>query len=68
MALEFQPHLDAAARANGRAPGSGATELARYIVSVIEGAIMLARARRDRQLIARQFDVLKDYLKLALGP
>ena len=67
MAREFQPHLDAAARAKGRALGAGTTELARYIVSVIEGAIMLARARRDRRLIARQFDVLKEHLRQALG-
>jgi len=29
MAREFQPHLDAAARAKGRVPGAGVTELAR---------------------------------------
>jgi TetR/AcrR family transcriptional repressor of nem operon len=67
MALEFQPHLDAAARAKGRVPGAGVTELAHYIVSVIEGAIMLARARRDRRLIDRQFEVLKEHLKETLG-
>ncbi len=67
MAREFQPHLDAAARAKGCGWGSGAMELARYIVSVIEGAIMLARARRDRRLITRQFDVLKEHLRQALG-
>ena len=50
--------------------GNGAepAELARYIVSVIEGAIMLARARHDRRLIARQFDVLKEHLVSTLGP
>jgi len=36
-------------------------------VSVIEGAIMLARARRDRRLIARQSEVLKEHLKETLG-
>src|SRR6516225_9640744 len=44
MAREFQPHLAAAARAKGHRNGAEVTELARYIVSVIEGAIMLARA------------------------
>jgi TetR/AcrR family transcriptional repressor of nem operon len=67
MAQEFQPHLRAAARASGRKKGPGVTELAHYIVSVIEGAIMLARARRDRRLVARQFDILKLHLSQALG-
>ncbi len=44
--------------------GAGVTELAHFIVSVIEGAIVLAR---DRRLIARQYDVLKEYLKETLG-
>ena len=43
------------------------TELAHYIVSIMEGAIMLSRARRDRRLIDRQFEVLKEHLKQALG-
>jgi len=38
-----------------------------FIVSVIEGAIVLARARRDRRLIARQSEVLKEDLKETLG-
>jgi TetR/AcrR family transcriptional repressor of nem operon len=63
MAEEFVPHLGAAARAHGKTNPKQIQELARYIVSVIEGAIMLARARRDRRLIARQFDVLKLHLK-----
>jgi hypothetical protein len=63
MAREFLPHLDAAARAKGRVPDAGATELARYIVSVIEGAIMLARTHRDTKLPACQFAYLKEYLK-----
>jgi TetR/AcrR family transcriptional repressor of nem operon len=66
MAREFQPHLDAAGVSTHYAPGAGAAELARFIVSVIEGAIMLARARRDRRLIARQFDVLKEHLRQTL--
>jgi TetR/AcrR family transcriptional repressor of nem operon len=68
MALEFQPHLDAVAREKGQVNRAEVTELARYIVSVIEGAIMLARARRDRRLIARQFDVLKEHLRQAWAP
>jgi TetR/AcrR family transcriptional repressor of nem operon len=67
MAREFQPHLAAAARDKSHMNGADVTELARYIVSVIEGAIMMARARRDRRLIARQFDVLKEHLRRSLG-
>jgi TetR/AcrR family transcriptional regulator, transcriptional repressor for nem operon len=63
MAREFLPHLDAAARSKGRAPSAGSTELARYIVSVIEGAIMLARTHRDAELPACQFAYLKEYLR-----
>ena len=44
-----------------------AMELARYIVSVIEGAILLARDRGDRQLITRQFAFLKEHLRNCLG-
>jgi TetR/AcrR family transcriptional repressor of nem operon len=67
MAREFQPHLEAAARERGGRSGAEVEELARYIVSVIEGAIMLARARRDRRLIDRQIGVLKEHLQGALG-
>jgi len=63
MAREFQPHLAAAARAKGCAPGAETTELAHYIVSVIEGAIMLARTHRDTKLPACQFAYLKQHLR-----
>jgi len=36
-------------------------------LSIMEGAVMLARTRRDRRLIDRQFEVLKEHLKQALG-
>jgi TetR/AcrR family transcriptional repressor of nem operon len=63
MAREFQPHLDAAARATGLVPEARAAELAHYIVSVIEGAIMLARTHRDPRLPACQFAHLKEHLR-----
>ncbi len=66
MAREFQPHLAAAARAKGHAPRALATKLAHYIVSVIEGAIMLARTQRDAKLPACQFAYLKEHLKKTL--
>lgn len=66
MAREFQPHLETAATKKGRTNPAEAREMARYIVSVIEGAIMLARARHDRGLIVRLFDVLKEHLRQTL--
>ena len=44
MAQEFEPHLAAAAKEHGQSGRVDAMELARYIVTVIEGAILLARA------------------------
>ncbi len=62
MAREFLPHLEAAAKP-GRSKGSpDAWTLARYLVTVVEGAIMLARTYRDRTLLARHFGCLKEYL------
>jgi TetR/AcrR family transcriptional repressor of nem operon len=63
MAREFRPHLEAAARGRAGLSAAGAADLARYIVSVIEGAIMLGRAHGDRRLIARQLAFLKEHLK-----
>ena len=66
MAREFEPPLAAAIRERGLSRRMDAMELARYIVSVIEGAILLARTRRDRQLITRQFAFLKGHLRNCL--
>jgi TetR/AcrR family transcriptional repressor of nem operon len=68
MAQEFEPHLATAAKEHGLSGRVDAMELARYIVTVIEGAILLARARRDRQLIAGQFALLKENLRNSLRP
>jgi TetR/AcrR family transcriptional repressor of nem operon len=66
MAQEFQPHLDAAARQGRVTRRTNTGELARYIVTVIEGAIMQARTLDDCKLLPRQFAFLKDHLKKAL--
>jgi TetR/AcrR family transcriptional repressor of nem operon len=67
MAREFLPDLEAAAR-QGRPQGTlDAWTLARYLVTVVEGAIMLARTYRDRTLLARHFGCLKEYLAQNLG-
>jgi hypothetical protein len=65
MAQEFRPHLEAAARLLRPPQRPAARELARYIVTVIEGAIMQARTLDDPKLLPRQFALLKDHLKQA---
>ncbi len=67
MALEFEPHLDAAVKLRSSARGTDTKSLARYIVAVVEGSIMLARTQRDRRGMARNFENLKAYLKQTLG-
>jgi hypothetical protein len=59
MALEFQVHLDEAAANHGLSGDQDTGEMARYIVSVIEGAIMLSRTHRDVGVIERQVHHLK---------
>ena len=63
MALEFQVHLDEAAANCGMSGDQDTREMARYIVSVIEGAIMLTRTYRDVNVIERQVHHLKQDLK-----
>jgi TetR/AcrR family transcriptional regulator, transcriptional repressor for nem operon len=68
MALEFFPHLEAAARQGGLTRRTNTRELARYIVTVIEGAIMQARTLGDATLLPRQFALLKQHVKKCLEP
>jgi TetR/AcrR family transcriptional repressor of nem operon len=63
MALEFQPHLEAAVQAHHPTRDVDVRQLARYIVSVIEGAIMLSRTHGESDLVHGQFRMLKEYLK-----
>ncbi len=63
MASEFRVHLDEAAARCGLSADQDTGEMARYIVSVIEGAIMLSRTHRDLSLIERQTHHLKEDLK-----
>jgi len=63
MALEFRVHLDEAAAHCGLSGDQDTSEMARYIVSVIEGAIMLTRTHRDVNVIERQVHHLKEDLK-----
>jgi TetR/AcrR family transcriptional regulator, transcriptional repressor for nem operon len=66
MALEFKPHLDAAVQSYCPERRVDTWELARYIVAIIEGSILLGRTQKDRQLMARHFDYLKEHLKRSL--
>ena len=67
MAQEFRPHLESAARSLPRPIRPDAGELARYVVTVIEGAIMQARTLGDANLLARQFALLKEHLRKNLN-
>jgi TetR/AcrR family transcriptional repressor of nem operon len=68
MAQEFVPHLQAAARQRRATRRTNPGELARYIVTVIEGAIMQARTLGDAKLLPRQLAYLKEHLKQSLEP
>jgi len=68
MAQDFLPSLKAAARQNRVTRRTNTTELARYIVTVIEGAIMQARTLGDATLLPRQLVLLKEHLKKYLEP
>jgi TetR/AcrR family transcriptional repressor of nem operon len=67
MALEFKPHLDAAVERLGRARRVDTWELARFIVAIIEGSIMLSRTQQDKHMMRGHFELLKRHLRQALG-
>jgi TetR/AcrR family transcriptional repressor of nem operon len=64
MAQEFLPHLKKAVKECGGKQSP--RELTRYIVTVIEGAIMQSRTHRDSKLVAHQLTALKEHLRTAL--
>lgn len=68
MAQEFLPYLEAAARQGRLALRTNPSDLARYIVTVIEGAIMQARTLGDPEILPRQLAYLKEHLKKCLEP
>lgn len=63
MAEEFRPRLEAAARKLPPRKRPDGREVARYIVTVIEGAIMQGRTHGDAGLPARQLALLKQHLE-----
>jgi TetR/AcrR family transcriptional regulator, transcriptional repressor for nem operon len=68
MAQEFRPHLAAAARQGHVTRRTNTSALARYIVTVIEGAIMQARTLGDAKLLPCQIAYLKAHLKTCVEP
>jgi TetR/AcrR family transcriptional regulator, transcriptional repressor for nem operon len=68
MAQEFLPYLEAAARQGRVTRRTNTRELARYIVTVVEGAILQARTLGDAKLLPRQLAYLKEHLKNCLAP
>jgi TetR/AcrR family transcriptional regulator, transcriptional repressor for nem operon len=67
MAREFKPDLDAALQTSARGRRVDTGTLARYIVAIIEGSIMLSRTQRDKQMMTGHFDHLKEHLRQSLG-
>jgi hypothetical protein len=63
---EFRPHLAAAAAKYSPERSVDVASLARYIVALVEGSIMLTRTKQDRHLMARHFDFLKEHLKQSI--
>jgi TetR/AcrR family transcriptional repressor of nem operon len=67
MAQEFLPGLKTAARQAGASRQANAVELSKYIVTVIEGAIMQGRTLCDAKLLPGQLACLKEHLKKSLA-
>jgi TetR/AcrR family transcriptional repressor of nem operon len=63
MALDFKQRLDAAARRCCPGRRLDTLALARYIVAIIEGSIILARTHQTPLLMGRHFQFLKEYLR-----
>ncbi len=63
MALEFKPYLDAAVEKYRPGHYLDTWSLARYVVGIVEGSIMLARTRRDKDMMKQNFDLVKEHIK-----
>jgi TetR/AcrR family transcriptional regulator, transcriptional repressor for nem operon len=67
MAVDFKQRLDAAAARHCPRRKLDTLALARYVVSVLEGTIILTRAHKDAGLIGRHFALLKDHLRRTIA-
>lgn len=63
MAIDYKQRLDAAAARYCPRRKLDTLALARYVISVLEGTIILTRAHKDAGMIGRHFDMLKDHLR-----
>ena len=63
MAIDYKQRLDAAAARYCPRRKLDTLSLSRYVVSVLEGTIILTRAHKDPGLIARHFELLKAHLR-----
>jgi TetR/AcrR family transcriptional repressor of nem operon len=63
MAIDFKLRLDTAVQVHCPQRKLDTLGLARYIVSVLEGSIILARAHKDASFITRNFELLADHLR-----
>ncbi len=66
MALEFKPYLDSAVKKYRPRRRLDTWALARYIVGILEGSIMLARTGRDGQVMRQNFDFVEEHIKWLL--
>lgn len=66
MAMEFKPYLDSAAKKYGPGRRLDTWALARYVVGIVEGSIMLARTGRDGQVMGQNFEFAKNHIKSLL--
>lgn len=63
MARDFKVRLDDVAEKYLPGQRVDTLLLARYIVAIIEGSIILARANQDPRFMARHFQLLKEHLR-----
>jgi len=66
MALEFKPYLDAAVKKYRPRQHLDTDVMARYIVGIVEGSIMLSRTRRDSQMMRQNFEFVKEHIRSLL--
>jgi hypothetical protein len=68
MAMEFKPYLDSAVEKYAPRQRLNTWALARYVVGIVEGSIMLARTKRDGELMAQNFSFAKNHIRSLVCP
>ncbi|MGE3804071.1 MAG: TetR/AcrR family transcriptional regulator [Gemmataceae bacterium] len=67
MALDFKVRLDEAVARHRPGQAIDTMALARYLISILEGSIILARVHQDDGLLARHFQLFEDDLRRSLS-